>query len=134
MNHNDKAGFICIAAGLLITAATTMMCGTRAHAGDGVMYVVDLTAPAVQVPAGMAPQLYDRIRCESSWRPNVVNAESGTAGLLQVHPVHRTRIERMGFSWLDMLSPSPNIAVAAAIWREQGWLPWVNSDRCVKPY
>lgn len=62
-------------------------------------------------------------RCESTMRPDAVG-RAGERGLMQVHPVHRARIERLGYTWDQMLQPGPNLAVAHDLYREQGWRPW----------
>ena len=62
--------------------------------------------------------------CESSLRWDAVGA-AGERGILQIHPVHRGRVEALGFSWDEMLMPWQNAVVAADLWAEQGWRPWV---------
>lgn len=49
---------------------------------------------------------------------------AGERGPMQVHPVHRDRVERMGFTWDQMYEPGPNAEVAAALYAEAGWQPW----------
>lgn len=63
------------------------------------------------------------VRCESTFNPHAVGS-AGERGLTQVHPVHRPRIEAMGFTWDDMFDPRANLDVAYAIWSEQGTRPW----------
>lgn len=63
------------------------------------------------------------IACESTWNPQAVG-RAGERGLAQVHPIHRQRIEAMGFTWDDMFDPVSNLTVAHALWSEQGWRPW----------
>lgn len=50
--------------------------------------------------------------------------DAGERGLMQIHPVHKERIARMGFTWDQMYEPGPNLEVAAAIYAESGWRPW----------
>ncbi|MDZ7732233.1 MAG: transglycosylase SLT domain-containing protein [Acidimicrobiia bacterium] len=62
-------------------------------------------------------------RCESTMRPHVISP-TNDYGLMQINGVHRGRWRAMGYSEADMLRPGPNLAVAHAIWAEQGWGPW----------
>ncbi|KKK65642.1 hypothetical protein LCGC14_2972060, partial [marine sediment metagenome] len=62
--------------------------------------------------------------CESEWREDAVSAY-GHRGIYQIAPVHIPRIEAMGYTWDDMLLAGPNVAVAYALWLEQGWSPWI---------
>lgn len=91
------------------------------------LYVHCLTCPAVSVD-GLAPQFLAEsvpiIKCESTHREAAVNATSGTRGLLQIHPIHIRRIERLGYTWDDMLTAGPNLHVAATIHAESSWRPW----------
>lgn len=64
-----------------------------------------------------------RIRCESTMNPRAVGS-AGERGLTQIHPIHRQRIERLGFTWDDMFDPVANLTVAFDIYREQGARPW----------
>lgn len=62
-------------------------------------------------------------RCESGLRPAARNGPH--AGLFQVNVrIHAARIARMGFTTAQMYEAGPNIAVAHALWAEQGWRPW----------
>lgn len=62
-------------------------------------------------------------RCESRFDPHATNGEH--RGLFQIGVVtHAARIEAMGYSADDMWSVGPNLAVAYAIYSEQGWRPW----------
>lgn len=45
-------------------------------------------------------------------------------GLMQLHPIHRERIETMGYTWGQMYEVQANLRVAKAIYDEQGWQPW----------
>lgn len=64
-----------------------------------------------------------RIRCESTMNPRAVGS-AGERGLTQIHPIHRQRIERLGFTWDDMFDPAANLTVAFDIYSEQGARPW----------
>ena len=71
----------------------------------------------------VAEQAVRVARCESHLDPT---ARSGAHwGLFQISDrYHSARIERLGYSWPDLLSAGPNIAVAADLSMEQGWTPW----------
>lgn len=58
--------------------------------------------------------------CESTNNPAAYNA--GQYGLFQVnYPYHASRV---GGDPNVLFDPEINVAVAHAIWREQGWRPW----------
>ena len=61
--------------------------------------------------------------CESKLDPRAQGA-AGEKGLMQVHPIHRKRVEAMGYTWEQMTIPAFNLVVAKAIYDEQGWAPW----------
>ena len=63
------------------------------------------------------------MECESGGDPLAVGA-LGERGVLQLHPIHRQLVERMGYAWGDMFQLGPNILVAEAIWKESEWQPW----------
>ncbi len=86
-------------------------------------FIYALSSPCVELPEDMARDAYGVILCESNFREDVVNS-SGHTGLLQISPVHRARMESMGYQWSDLLRGDVNLAVGTAIWREQGWRPW----------
>ncbi len=58
-------------------------------------------------------------RCESGLQANAYNA--GNYGLFQVNAVHARRV---GGNLAALFEPAVNIAVAYAIWADQGWGPW----------
>lgn len=67
--------------------------------------------------------------CESGgFDPAVVygprTGSAGERGVLQIHPVHRDRIRRMGLTWDAMFEPAANLRVARALYDESGWQPW----------
>ena len=124
MTREDAVAAVILTASLATWAA---MCSAPARAADTVPFVVSLDRPAVEVPVAFAKDAGAVIECESRWRADAVNPASGAAGLLQIHPIHRARVERMGYSWADMLHPAANVRVGLAIWREQGFAPWVCS-------
>ena len=61
---------------------------------------------------------------ESSYRPEVVNPESGTTGMFQIHPVHQANLEQQGMNFQDMTDLEKNIQFAAWLQGQQGWNPW----------
>lgn len=68
------------------------------------------------------PEHVDRmmriLRCESLGVPTAINPRSGTAGLLQIHPLWQK-------VWPgDYLDPWTNAAVAYQVWLEQGYRAW----------
>lgn len=63
-------------------------------------------------------------RCESGLDPTAVSPDGANWGLLQINVVHRARAARMGYAWAQMLDAGPNLAVARAIYDEQGFEPW----------
>lgn len=66
--------------------------------------------------------------CESRHNPKARNGSH--YGLMQIsRRWHEGRARRMGYSWGQMLEPEPNLRVAHAIWREQGWRPWSCKGR-----
>ena len=57
--------------------------------------------------------------CESRYDPQAYS--QGNYGLYQINAIHRARV---GGDLQSLYTPSVNIAVAYAIWSEQGWRPW----------
>ena len=126
MTRQDAVAAVILTASLATWAA---ICSAPARAADTVPFVVALNRPAAEVPMAFAQGAGAVIQCESRWRAGAVNPSSGATGLFQVHPIHRARVERMGYTWADMLEPLANLHVALTIWGEQGWGPW-----SCKPY
>lgn len=63
------------------------------------------------------------MRRESGCRANAVNPNSPDYGLFQINfPSHKKRVSGNAKALLD---PNTNVRVAAQIWRESGWCPWV---------
>ena len=46
-------------------------------------------------------------------------------GIMQLWPGHIERIQRLGYSLQNMYEIRPNVEVAADLWRDQGWAPWM---------
>lgn len=61
--------------------------------------------------------------CESRGDASKVGA-AGEAGVMQIHPVHRELVRRLGYSWAQMFELGPNMAVAAYIAARDGFGPW----------
>jgi len=90
-------------------------------------------------PAGIAAaiRLYDwdwawaerTAFCESRWNP-LAEGRAGERGLMQIHPIHIPRIQRLGYTWAQMYEVGPNLAVAFDLWSEQGTRPWRGSSSC----
>ena len=60
------------------------------------------------------------MHCESRGDPLAASA-GGDRGLFQINPVHRARV---GGNLSRLHDPETNVAVAWAIYSEQGWRPW----------
>lgn len=61
--------------------------------------------------------------CESTDRAGARNGNHYGKYQIAVN-VHRSRIERLGWTVEDTLESVPNTAIAFSIWAEQGWRPW----------
>lgn len=75
------------------------------------------------IPEAWLRQAVTVMLCESKANPHAIGS-SQEVGLLQIHPIHKQRVEAMGYTWDQMYQPVPNVLVAYAIWNEQGWAPW----------
>ena len=89
----------------------------------------EIRAGFARFGAVVAEQAVDVATCESDL---VETAEGnlGERGVLQIHPVHREMIERLGYSWDDMYRAGPNAVVAAELYSSEGWRPWRGSGYC----
>lgn len=63
-------------------------------------------------------------RCESRLRSNPGPGADGELGLMQIHPVHRGWLARLGYPWQSMLHPGTNLRAAWMLWQRQGWGAW----------
>jgi len=64
-------------------------------------------------------------RRESGLRCNADNPHSSAAGIMQTLDLHEPRARRMGMTWGQVqTSCLANLAVARALYDEQGWRPW----------
>lgn len=62
-------------------------------------------------------------KCESGFNPRATNGQF--RGLFQIGvKYHAARTQRMGYTLDQLWEPGPNIAVALAIYHEQGGSPW----------
>ena len=87
-------------------------------------YVADLDAPCVTMPPAMLQDAYAVINCESRHNRLAISA-TGDWGLFQLNRYwQERRANRMGYDWSEMREVRPNVAVATAIFEEQGWGPW----------
>ena len=96
----------------------TMTAGSGSPVEDLIrLRFIQLGGPSV------AEQAVRVARCESHLDPA---ARSGAHwGLFQISDrYHGARVERLGYSWPDLLRAGPNIEVAADLFMEQGWTPW----------
>ena len=66
----------------------------------------------------------DTAYCESGYDEKAEGA-LGERGYLQIHGVHKARIERLGYDWDSMYFLWPNLVVAYDIWIEsESWDAW----------
>lgn len=64
-------------------------------------------------------------RRESGFRCTARNPTSSASGLFQLMRLHEPRANRMGYEWQDIrTSCLANLAVARALYDEQGHRPW----------
>lgn len=78
--------------------------------------------------AACAERIVDR---ESNFQADAVNPSSGTTGLFQLHPTHKTWIkQKYGYDFSEMKDPYKNARVAKGLSSEahriygDGWQPW----------
>ena len=78
------------------------------------------------------------VQRESRFQAAAVNPRSGTTGLFQIHPVHKTWIKNtFGYDFSEMKDPGKNAEVAKALSSEayrlyrDGWQPWRTGGRRV---
>lgn len=92
------------------------------------------TAPVVQAVGAIQQAICDAFRAACQWALRVARCESrfnpgatngSHRGLFQISiKWHAARIQRMGYTLDQMWEVGPNIAVALAIYEEQGGGPW----------
>lgn len=71
------------------------------------------------------------IHCESSGRPEAINAESGAAGLFQHLPAFWGERSELAGASGPILEPESNVAVAAwLVYEGGGWRHWNASRHC----
>ena len=102
-------------------------------APPGMTYLVVGPRDAVLVPISFGWWAASVIPCESSWDATKTGA-AGERGLMQLHPVQRERIERLGYTWDQMYEPKPNIMVALDLYLAEGSRPWACSNKPEVPY
>jgi len=61
--------------------------------------------------------------CESGLNPLAVGSH-GERGIFQIHPVHISSLQKVGFTWNDMFDYQKNIQYAKLLYGWQGWSPW----------
>ena len=121
MTHNERAAIVVLVAGLVVAAASSL-CVQRARAEPGpVMWVADLNAPAVEVPAAWAASAPGVIQCESQFNPDAISS-AGERGALQIHPIHERAMAAQGLDWLN--SEVDRTLYAIQMWERSGWQPW----------
>jgi hypothetical protein len=76
-------------------------------------------------PADQVATACSKLMCESGGDPRAHNA-SGASGLMQLMPVHSGRFEAHGWSYYDDVYDGwKNLVIAAELWADSGWSPWV---------
>lgn len=66
------------------------------------------------------------VACESGYLPTAANPSSTARGLFQLMmSIHAPRFYARGWVYDDWADPEKNTAIAAELWREAGWRPWV---------
>lgn len=111
-----------IAASLVTLAVGLGVCAVTARAEPGpVMWVADLEAPAIEVPAAWAASAPGVIWCESKFNPAAVGA-AGERGALQIHPIHERGMAKQGLDWRN--SEVDRTIYAIQMWERSGWQPW----------
>lgn len=143
-------GCALLAAGIMALLATAGICTTLAHGaptmpatgGDALDGETGRTLEYLSqaVHLGLPPDGYEHepylpdamrrdalrvLPCENrSLDPRAVSA-TNDHGLFQLNRKWQEgRADRMGYTWEQMLEPGPNIVVATAIWKEQGFGAW----------
>ncbi len=87
------------------------------------------TLLATHFPAKAISQAKIVMACESGGNPSAKNINrNGTqdSGLFQINDVH---LGRVGGDRSRLMDPATNIKVAADIYKEQGWRPWVCAKK-----
>lgn len=107
--------------GMLIAALLLFGSHGRARATEmPVMWIADLNAPAVEVPAEFAASAGPVFWCESKFNPAAVGS-AGERGIPQIHPVHFPAMRKLG---LSPESSSDLVQYAVRMWERSGWGPW----------
>lgn len=58
------------------------------------------------------------------WNPQT-RGNADEVGVFQIHPVHRDRVEGLGYEWRDLDTPAVNVIVAHSIWEDNRHFgPW----------
>jgi hypothetical protein len=94
-----------------------------ARSSEGVPAVI--RAGFARFGAAVAEQAVRVSSCETGGTFNPAAVNGAHAGLFQIsRTYHADRVRRLGFTWDQMFTVEPNVAVAADIYAESGWGPW----------
>lgn len=85
----------------------------------GTGYVQDLI---ISIWGPYAQKALAVAKCESTFNPRATNGS--IVGVFQLHPSHTGLANSMGYSWSQMYEAEPNIRVAFALFKQEGWGPW----------
>lgn len=122
---------------LLLSLLPQQAAGPTPEQIQGAAILVDLDQRAIQGDTDAA-QILIRVvfpedqawaikvaRRESGFRCTARNPTSSASGLFQLMGIHAPRAGRMGYEWQDIkTSCLANLAVARALYDEQGRKPW----------
>lgn len=104
-------------------AAALVMLSQPAEPAQVQGYVDPPTRPYQELicsyPGWDCEKAYRVMWCESKGDPRAYSA--GNVGLFQINEIHRWRV---GGDASRLYDPEINVAVAHAIYSEQGWSPW----------
>jgi len=62
--------------------------------------------------------------CESRYDGTQVNKQSFATGLMQIHPIHESWIEDLGYSWDEVSNNRINLIIAWHLYQLNGTTPW----------
>jgi hypothetical protein len=99
---------------------------------EAYMERVAANVAAVRATFPEDPDTAERVSwCESRHDEQAMNPATGDSGLLQISPIHRPLVERLGFTWAQMRERGPNLIVGRWLYdRRGGWGDWFMSRGC----
>lgn len=118
-----------VLAAVVALAFASTACTPEETAKDAIAQYWGANAPC-------AERIVDR---ESNFQADAVNPSSGTTGLFQLHPTHKTWIkQKYGYDWSEMKDPYKNSRVAKGLSSEahrmygDGWQPWRYGGQIIR--